>query len=168
MSELASIIDICNMALTLIGEPSITSLDEGTVVSNKCDSLWVPSRDFVQDQWDWPECIKRATLVLSTDLPNHGWAYKYALPSDYLHLIDLYEHNDWEADFSIEGGFLFTDHASANISYVGKNSDPTTWSTYLVECVKHWMASQLSIAIAGARADMILGRLRKDGDYNTI
>lgn len=67
MLALASVIDICNMALTLIGEPSITSLDEGTVVSNKCNSLWVPSRDFVQDQWDWPECIK---IMWSTGKPE--------------------------------------------------------------------------------------------------
>lgn len=148
MLELASIVDICNMALYAIGETTITSLEDGTKASTACNALWVPTRDYIQSCHPWSETMKRATLTASATSPNHEWTYAYTLPSDYLALIELYEHDAGDSDYVVEGGYLLSDETSAKIIYIAKISDTTKWSTELVEAVRLKLAMELCIPLS--------------------
>ena len=145
---MASIIDICNMALYAIGETPITSLEDGTKASTACNALWVPTRDYIQSCHQWPETLKRSTLTASATSPNHEWTYAYTLPSDYLALVELYEHDAGENDYVVEGGYLLSDQSSAKILYIAKISDTTKWSTELVEVVRLKLAMELCIPMS--------------------
>jgi hypothetical protein len=145
---MASIVDICNMALVSIGEDRIVSLDETGKIGVTCNALWVPTRDYVQSLHTWPECMKRATLTASTTSPNHEWSYAYVLPADYLALDNLYEHSALQGDYSVEANLLLTNYGTANIRYIAKVSDTTKWSPELVEITKLKLAMDLVMALS--------------------
>lgn len=147
-----SVIDICNYALRNIGETPVTSLDDETKSARACSDLWVPTRDYVQSLFEWPECLSRVTLVEASSPPNHEWENKFQLPSDFLRVVAIYEHDTFYDDWRLEGGYILTNHSSVKLLYIKKNSDPTTWSPFLLQCTTYRLAADLCLSLS-ARTD---------------
>lgn len=72
---------ICNIALGLIGEPNISSLDEQTKAGRLCSSLYPVQRDIVLADHDWNFATKISTLVALSSETIPGWTYLYQMPS---------------------------------------------------------------------------------------
>jgi hypothetical protein len=117
---MASQIEICNLALTELGQPHITALGSGEAgrffAANYENLLLAALRSHV-----WGFAKARASLPALTSTPI-GYAYEYALPEGYLRAIQVgdyspglsrtnYRDNEKEL-FAIEQGKILTDMAA--------------------------------------------------------
>lgn len=75
---------ICNMALAHIGHTIfIDSLEtEQSTEAEVCNLFYEPARDFVLEDFPWPEATKYAALGLVEEEPNDDWLFSYRYPDD--------------------------------------------------------------------------------------
>lgn len=88
---MANVVDICNLALALLGDSaSVSSIDppEGSVQAERCAQFYPMSRDTVLEDAPWTFATTVETLAL-TDFPVSGWTYAYFMPNDVLKLRGL-------------------------------------------------------------------------------
>lgn len=82
---MSSEVEICNLGLAGLGiSQGITALDEGSEEANQCDLVFVPCRDLVLRDFDWPFARQYKTLGLVEEEPNTEWTYSYRYPSTCL------------------------------------------------------------------------------------
>lgn len=72
---------ICNLALGLLGEPTIVSLDEQSKAGRLCKTLYPIQRDVVLSDHDWNFATKIDALVVLSNETVPGWTYLYQMPS---------------------------------------------------------------------------------------
>lgn len=155
---MASVVDICNKALSLLGQKSITSLDDESPEALACRIHWEQLRDEVLRSHPWNCAIKRAALNRLVDAPAFGFKYYYQLPADCLFVVSL-ESGDY---FKIEGRKLLTDSSAANIIYVFTQDDSTTYDAQLSAGFSYLLAAELAPGITASQSES--DRLRKIGD----
>jgi len=117
---MASQIEICNLALTELGQPHITALGSGEAgrffAANYENILLAALRSHV-----WGFAKARASLPALASTPI-GYSYEYALPEGYLRALQVgdyspglslthYRDNEKEI-FAIEQGKILTDMAA--------------------------------------------------------
>ena len=91
---MASVVDICNSALNLIGASNILSLTEDSKAARICNQRYNFVRDATFRSHPWNCLIRRATLSPETDTPNFDFSNQSQLVS-FLKNIGL------------AGGFIF-------------------------------------------------------------
>jgi hypothetical protein len=82
----ASAVDICNMALSNLGErANIVSIapPDGSVNADHCARFYPQARDEVIEARDWAFATKRAALAPVTNTLT-SYEFAYALPADYI------------------------------------------------------------------------------------
>ena len=104
-----------------------------------------------------------------------GWAYEYALPSDYQLLVSLNNNTAWNwgtvsgpdgdsDDYEIMGSSLFCDAAQAVIQYVQSTIDTTKFDSMFTNCVALKLASMISTPLrqdGGKMEAMLLGEYQR-------
>jgi hypothetical protein len=65
LASVSSNLDIANMALQMLGQPTITTLTESSRDAGICNQLFAQNRDYVMLQNDWPCLIERIRLTRS-------------------------------------------------------------------------------------------------------
>ena len=85
---MASVIEICNRALSNIGNNrSINSLNEASKEAGQCSLYYESIRDAVAD-FDWNFATKTVALA-DTNNPPLDWDYAYTYPTDCLKIIEI-------------------------------------------------------------------------------
>lgn len=87
---MATKVQICNLALSHIGQHSIQSLDEATKLAQYCNLHFDNTRDAVLRDHAWGFAKKRLTLALTGDTYS-GWDYAYAYPDDCLVAHEIFD-----------------------------------------------------------------------------
>jgi hypothetical protein len=148
----ASIVDICNLALSHLGNrASVVSISpvDGSVESDYCARFYQIARDEILEIGDWTFARTRAALVQLVTNPSSTWDYAYALPSDCLvprRLVtgETYNHEDDSRDFSVEGSTLLTNLEDAELIYTRPIEDPTRFSPGFVIATSYKLAAYLA------------------------
>lgn len=152
----SSDVQICNLALALIGQRPITSLADGTQTSALCALWYDPAREATLNGAPWKEATKRAELAALTTAPEWEWDYQYQLPPDCLWVIEVSADDDivTEDDWDIEGRTIVTDAGSPiYIKYVRNETDVTVFSPSLVDALTEKLAAEIVFGIT-KRADL--------------
>ena len=186
---MASIIDICNMALSHIGSDAIvSSIDppDGSVEAGHCARFFPLARSELLESFTWRWAKTRARLA-EVDNPSEIWAYAYGVPSDMLNASRvlnatfLQQYNFFpfwstfitadevalfnergSADFDIEGDVLLTNEPEATLLYTVDGIDPAQWSPTFVTALSYLMASFLAgPLIKGSEGAKTGGQLRQ-------
>ena len=145
---MASVVKICNRALTQLGANLITSLDDSSTEANVMKAAFDEVRDAVLREAK-PACATfRATLVKSATGPAFGWNNSYQLPTDpyclaVLKMNETDDHRDWE----VEGRQLVTDYSSAKIKYIGRVTDTGQIDPLTVTAIALRLAAETCYAI---------------------
>lgn len=148
----ASETDICNLALSHLGEAPIESLNEDSTAARACALNYETTRDGVLRSHRWNFAQTRAALAQLEATPAFGWSYAYALPADCLRVLEV---NDSEVGdvisgpFIIEGRNLLTDETSVNLVYLRRITDVSQFDVLFIEALALKLAVVLSEKIRG-------------------
>lgn len=125
---MASVVDICNLALSHIGALSIQALTESNRQARECSRLYGVIRDTVLAEFPWNFSRKRVTLALVSGVTVSGWDFVYAYPTDCLKALDIY--NPLTTQTYIDGQFF---RGSAEEAVVKTKADKIRFEVALSE-----------------------------------
>lgn len=173
---MASIVKICNMALSHVGSgATISSINppDGSVEAGHCSTFYDQARVELLEPGAWPFSLKRAELAQVTNTSTQ-WAFAYALPSDCLRAlrvlrptIGLTVFNQGDADintddkasasFDIEGAVLFSNNEDAVLVYVRDVTDSGRFTASFTSALSYLLASYLAGPIIKGSDGMRIG-----------
>ena len=148
---MASVVNMCNSALNLIGASTISALTEDTKNARLCNQRYEPVRNRVFRGHNWNCLIKRVELAQNSTAPVVEYTYAYALPSDSLRVLKI--HNGTtdsiasSLDYKLEGRNIVTDIGTLYLVYIALDTDPNNYDAYLREAISHQLAADLAYAI---------------------
>jgi hypothetical protein len=136
-----SAVDICNRALSRVGEARITSLADDSKQARACSSAYALVRDEVLRAHPWNSAITRASLPKLSSSPSFGYDNEYQLPSDCLRVVEVY---DSVKPWVVEGRKLLSDEGSPiSVRYVRREEDCNQWDSLLASAVAARLAVEL-------------------------
>lgn len=152
---MTSKVDICNLALSHLGdEATVSNVDppEGSAQAEHC-RMWYPiARDVLLEMHDWRFAVRRKRLVL-LDTDSWSWAYAYAAPVDCLVIRSVLvpgAANDGGSErFEVESlgtevPAILTDAPEATLRFITRVDDPTKYSALFVDALAWLLASYLA------------------------
>lgn len=153
--------EFLNGALGVAGCGRIASIDDQSVNANWCKTLYPPLRRAWLGMTNWSFAGAQAQLTLEVGSPIFGYTYAYALPPTLIKVrtyngtqvnalltsVDWINWRFYAATWRVEGNKLYSNDAAAFIEYTTDIDDPLRWNSMFYEMAKHWLASQLAIAI---------------------
>jgi|TARA_R110000822_G_scaffold28102_2_gene83716 hypothetical protein len=139
-------VEICNLALTHLGEDSITALTENSKAGRLCNLNYVRLRNATLRSHTWNFAVKRAQLALSTSTPEYEYAYAFTLPTDYIRIVDtdLLNGSMWK----VENGKILCDSSALKIRYIFEVTDPNSFDEMFIETFSYRIAQQLAISLS--------------------
>ncbi len=149
---MASIVDICNLALAHLGnKASVVAISpvDGSVEADYCARFYPIARDEIIELGDWAFARTRAVLAPLATNPSAVWQYAYALPSDCIvprRLVtgETYQYEDDSVNFEVEGTTLLTSLENATLIYTRPVEDPTKFSAGFVTALSYKLAAYLA------------------------
>ena len=161
---MASVVQICNMALSHIGsEARVSSISppDGSVEAGHCAMFYDLARTELLEPGNWAFSLKRATLAGVTN-PSTAWAYAYAKPSNCLRALRIlrpsiaitvftqdlavvpHADDSGSAPFDVEGDVIFTNEPDAVLVYVQDVTDSTKFPASFTSALSYLLASYLA------------------------
>ena len=161
---MASVVQICNMALSHIGsEARVSSISppDGSVEAGHCATFYDLARTELLEPGNWAFSLKRAPLAEVTN-PSAAWAYAYAKPSNCLRAVRILRpsiaaavltrnlafepHTDDRggAAFDVEGDAILTNEPDAVLLYVQDVTDSTKFPASFTSALSYLLASYLA------------------------
>ena len=148
---MASVIEICNSALNLLGASTISSLSDDSKNARLCNQRYEPIRNKIFRSHPWNCLIKRAELAQDVAGPAIEYDYSYTLPSDCLRVLKIHNGStdsiNSDLDYKIEGRKLVTNQGTIYLVYVALVTDPNEFDVALQEAIAAQMAADLAYAI---------------------
>lgn len=155
---MASSVDVCNLALTHIGQIGrVTAIApaDGSAEAELCARYFPLALRDVVELGNWSFATKCVALTLVTDGERFGWDYCYALPSDCARVLGVFQdlqanqYEDIGAKYVLEldaAGVrrLYTNQVEAVLRYTEYLDDPTTASSLFVHALSWHLASMLA------------------------
>ena len=150
-------VDICNLALATIRVYPIGSLSEQTPAAMACARSYPVARDAVLQDFAWNFAEKEATLALAAGETASGWTFVYALPTDYINAVKIYNaaSDSTKIEFKIRANTagtlrrLLTNQEGAILIYTSRIETTTMFNPQFQDAV----VARLAIDLAPLRAD---------------
>lgn len=163
---MASAVDICNTALSHIGEDTVISSispPDRSVAAGHCARFWPLVRKAVFSGAHSFACARKRVALAEVTNDSEEWGYKYALPSDCARArriltnasVDYNERDG--ADFQVEGTNLYTDQPEAVLIYSFDQTDTTKYPADLVLAFGMVLAGYLAGPIIKGREGARVG-----------
>ena len=148
---MASVVNMCNSALNLLGASTISSLTEDTKNARLCHQRYAPIRNRVFRSHNWNCLIKRVQLAQDSTGPVVEYTYGYTLPTDCLRVMKIHNGSTdsiaSDLDYKVEGRKIVTDITTIYLVYIALITDPNEYDSYLREAVSHQLAADICYAI---------------------
>lgn len=141
--------DVANMALGILVEAPIESLDEDNKAARLLNLHYETTRQSELMKQAWAFAIFRVELTKDPDAPTGSeYRYGYATPEDALRVLPLTDSGEASGvriPWKQEGGLILTNYESPRlIRYIGNLTDPGDWNPLFVEA----LAARLAMKIA--------------------
>lgn len=150
-------IEICNQALSHIGQGSINALDENSPQAEVCRLHYESTREACLREFPWN--FARKSLILSqVDQTVPGWDYVYQYPSNVLWVPKVFElgnedkepPDEFEITSSGTEKFICTDVYQAYAKCTIKIADPNLFDPLFVEAFGYKLASKLTMPLTNS------------------
>lgn len=145
---MASVVNICNMALTRLGQQRIASLTQSGLGAELSNLFYDPTVRELLTAYEWPFAISREQLAASTETNLSKYDYIYVLPNDYLRVLTLLDPDDYSevnTEWVIEGRKLLSDVTSCYIKYIKMPTDPSDFPQIFIEALYLRMAAKMCL-----------------------
>ena len=148
---MASVVDICNSALNLLGASTITTLTEDSKNARLCNQRYEPIRNRTFRSHAWNFATKRVELAKDSTAPVVEYANQFTLPSDCLRVLKIHtgttDSIKSTIDYVVEGRKVKTDEGTVFLVYIALITDPNEYDTYFNEALSAALAADLAYAI---------------------
>ncbi len=132
---MASVVDICNSALNLLGASTISALTDDNKNARLCNQRYEPVRNRVFRSHAWNCLHKRIQLAQNSTAPVVEYSYAYALPSDCLRVLKIHNGSTdsivSSLDYKLESRNIVTDEGTVYLIYIALDTDPNNYDVYL-------------------------------------
>ena len=148
---MASVVDICNSALNLLGASTISALTDDSKNARLCNQRYEPVRNRIFRGHAWNCLTKRVELAKDSAAPVIEYTNQYTLPADCLRVLKV--HNGTtdsiasNIDYAVEGRKIKTDEGTVFLVYIAKITDPNEYDSYLIEALAAAIAADIAYAI---------------------
>ena len=148
---MASVVDICNSGLNLLGASTITQLTDDSKNARLCNQRYEPIRNRIFRSHAWNCLTKRVQLAADSADPVVEYSKQYTLPSDCLRVLKV--HNGTtdsiasDIDYVVEGRKIKTNQGTVFLVYIALITDPNEYDTYLQESIASALAADIAYAI---------------------
>lgn len=174
---MASVVKICNMALSHIGaDARVSSIDppDGSVESGHCADFFDIARTELLEPGNWRFALAREPLAQETNA-SATWAFAYVLPAECLRPLrvlragapgvtvftqDQVQYNPTDrdsADFDVEGGTLYSNEPLAELVFVRDVTDSQKFTASFTSALSYLLASYLAGPIVKGGEGIKLG-----------
>lgn len=154
-----SVVQICNIALTRIGQNQlIASLSEQSLAAQLCSLHYEACRDELLRDFPWPFATRRVTLA-DIGSPPDGWAYRYRYPVDCIRAQHVSQPgvrqptSAQRVPFAVayaEGGrAILCDQSPAELVYSARVEDTTYFDPLFVSALAWRLAAELATGLQG-------------------
>lgn len=153
---MATPVDICNAALSILGNPGdIVSISpvEGGRFAERCAREYPICRNTVLESYDWSFASRRAALSLLYK-DYHGWGFAYAKPADAVSITSIIEEGDryyenpndfiLETDPNTGNELILTDVEKAYCRYQFYCSNSSRYTEKFCQAVTLLLATRLA------------------------
>lgn len=137
-------VNICNSALIKLGVETITALSDNTRQAKLCNEQYNKLRKSLLREHPWNFAVKRASLTASMTAPAWGFSHQFALPNDYLRLVDLEYTQD---KYQIENSVILANRDTLNLRYIYDVTDTTKFTSDFSELLAMRIAVDLSYVL---------------------
>lgn len=157
MTKPTSKVDICNLALDLLAEEPIASVElPATNVGKTCARWYDETRRALLRQHTWNFAKKRGVLSRG-GTPEFGYADYYNLPNDYIRLIGIMSEYEElrRTNYELEGRTLLINNDggdSLNIRYIRDEEVVTLFDPLFVNLFAHQLAVNIAFKITTKNA----------------
>ena len=145
-------VDVCNLALGLIQEKSITSLDDRhSKAARECKKWYPVTRDRLLSEYRWNFNTERRTLAQAGAPPAYGFPFAYVKPGDVLRILEL--NGETEEEWEVESEIILSHlgpPVAARVLY--QVPEPRKWSAHFLDLLAHELAVVVGPKIARRRA----------------
>ena len=131
-------VEICNMALTMIGSETITSLTDDSDEGRVCNLMYPRYRDAVLRSHYWNAALRRATLASVTGSPAFGFSNHHQLPADFVLLRAVSGDPPYRME---EARRIYSDQSEIKILYVYRVEDPSELGDLYADALATRLAS---------------------------
>jgi len=147
MSLSLSKTDICNGALSLIGQEPITDLDTDiSEEGDQCRIHYLRSRNRLLEDYPWRFAQKTTALTQDVTAQNPLFTYSYQLPSDFLSLTTSdADQEGWP--YFLEGTRIITDMSGIIITYTAEIEDVGFYTGGFIRALETYLAERMSYAL---------------------
>lgn len=152
---MASEIDICNLALSHIGDSAtVSSIDppEGSAQAEYCATYYPIARDTLLEMHAWGFAVQTEKLA-KMDHSNPFWQYCYAVPNGCMRILSVMRSASclntppvqYVRERSIDGQqLIYANEADLYVRYTVNIKDPTRFSPLFVLALSWHLASMLA------------------------
>lgn len=144
----ATALQICNNALLMLGNITITSLDDTGKAAVLCNHFYQQVIDATLRAYKWNCATVRDTLTADETAPEFGFAYRYAVPDDCLRVLGMSED---KTRFKVENGYILTDDSEGMVSYI-KRIDAADMDKLLIDAASARMAATLAFPLTNSQS----------------
>lgn len=145
--------DICNLALDILKEAPISSIEDPRPVAMWFKRNFAVSRDSVLSRADWNFALKRAEIPADSAAPAFGWSKSYTLPADCLRMLPLTACGRADGapiPHEVEGGRVLTEHGGPlKVRYVARIEDYNRYPSVFIEALAGYMAMKCAHWLTG-------------------
>jgi hypothetical protein len=160
---MASVVSICNLALSNIGKVNITALTDPSAEARACNQFYEHTRDTLLEAYPWSFAGKTAAMAAITNDKPGAWRFAYSKPTDCrkvrwvrpnytapapgeLRLTDD-ERQELNHPYALEGETIYCDLSPALLRYTFRLTDPTKFSTLFVDALAWHLAVRLAMPL---------------------
>ena len=148
---MASVVDICNSALNLLGASTISALTDDSKNARLCNQRYEPVRNRIFRSHAWNCLTKRVQLAQDSTAPVVEYSYAYTLPSDCLRVLKIHtgatDSIASDIEYQVEGRKIKTNEGTVYLVYIALVSDPNEFDVYLQEALAAGLAADSAYAV---------------------
>jgi len=148
---MASVVDMANSALNLLGASTITALTDDSKNARLVNQRYEPIRNRIFRSHAWNCLTKRVQLAEDADAPVIEYANQFTLPADCLRVLKIHNGTtdsiESDLDYKVEGRKIKTDEGTVYLVYIALITDPNEYDSYLQEAISAALAADIAYAV---------------------
>lgn len=158
---MASVVKICNLALSIIGisrfindiDPTVDDSQEAAM----CLLHYEQARDELMQEYPWPFNTRRVVLADSGNAPTN-WQFAYRYPTDCLKALQVvqpgvkYPNSSNKIQYELagddQGTLILCDMADAELVYSMRAENPEVFPPLVVSALAALLASKIAMPLS--------------------